>query len=253
MSESGLKLQKAPIVEAVLDIDCDLPPGQLFASLEGPARDCFRDRYPTFRTQLVQEHQIETKPDQPVTLSVRQGLQGFQFLQDDERQLVQVRNQGFSFNRLAPYTSLDDYLPEVERTWRLFAGFAFPVQIRRIQLRYINRILIPMINGQVHLDDFLKVGPRVPEEEKFGLATFLNQYAATELETGNHVNIVLTGQPPENEKLPIIFDNCVVADGPSEPEDWPWIWSRIGELRVLKNRIFKNTLTESCLNLFRQP
>ena len=73
MSESGLKLQKAPIVEAVLDIDCDLPPGQLFASREGPARDCFRDRYPTFRTQLVQEHQIETKPDQPVTLSVRQG------------------------------------------------------------------------------------------------------------------------------------------------------------------------------------
>ena len=74
MNASGLKLKNVPIVEAVLDIDCDLPPDQPFASLEGPARDSFRDRYPTFRTQLVQEHQIETKPDQPVTLSFRQSV-----------------------------------------------------------------------------------------------------------------------------------------------------------------------------------
>ena len=73
-------------------------------------------------------------------MSVRRGIQALQFLHADEKQLVQVRAQGFSFNRLAPYTSLDDYLPEIERTWHLFVGLASPVQIRVVQLRYINRI-----------------------------------------------------------------------------------------------------------------
>ena len=98
-----LKLQKAPIIEAVLDIDCDLPPGQQLSSLEGPARDAYRGRYPKLRTQFHQEHQIEALPDGPPKMFIgRHGVQAFQFVRDDEKQLVQVRLQGFSFNRLAP-------------------------------------------------------------------------------------------------------------------------------------------------------
>src|SRR5947209_7851959 len=132
MSETDLKLTKAPIVEAVLEIECDLPPGQEIGTLEGPARELFRDHYPKLRTQLIQEHQIEAKADEPPKVSVRRGIQAFMFFQQDEKQLVQVRAQGFSFNRLAPYSGLDDYLLEMERTWRLFVRLAAPIQTRLI-------------------------------------------------------------------------------------------------------------------------
>ena len=251
MSEPELKLAKAPIVEAVIDIDCDMPPVFDLAALETGAREAFRDKYPTFRPKFIQETKIETKPGAPPQMSVRHGIQAFQCLREDEKQLVQVRAQGFSFNRLEPYTSLDDYLPEIERTWRLFVRLASPVQIQVVRLRYINRILLPTVAGRVEFSDYLRIGPRLPDEQKLTFLGFLNQHAAVEADTGHQVNIVLTTQAQENDKTTIIFDNCVTSTGPATPNDWPWILATIHSLRGLKNRIFRNTLTKKCLNLFQ--
>jgi uncharacterized protein (TIGR04255 family) len=253
MDESKLQLLKAPIIEAVLDIDCDLPPTFDLAALETRSRDLFGDRYPRFRKQLMQEHTIRAKGDEPPTMSVRHATQSLQFLQEDGKQLVQIRAQGFSFNRLAPYTTLDDYLPEIERTWRLFVSVAAPVQIRSVRLRYINRILLPMVGGRVKLEDYLKVCPRLPDEERLTFTGFLNQHTAVENGTGNQVVIILTTQSHENEMLPLILDIITTSNGPAEVENWAWLSATIQALRALKNSVFRNTLTEECLNLFRQP
>lgn len=252
MIEPELKLAKAPIVEAVIDIDCDMPPGFDLAALEGPAHEAFRAQYPKFRNQFLEQHRIESKADEPAKHSAKRALQALQFLHDDEKQLVQVRTQGFSFNRLAPYTTLDDYLPEIHRTWEIFVGIASPVQIRVVRLRYINRILLPFTGERVELADYFKVSPKLPDEDKLQFAGFINQHTAVEVDTGHQVNIVLASQPPENEKLSIIFDICVASAGAAEAEDWTWILAEIQSLRGLKNRIFRNTLSETCLNLFQQ-
>lgn len=252
MDKPNFKLPNAPIVEAVLDIECDLKPGQQLADLEEPAREIFRESYPKLRQNFFHEHQIEQKPDAPLEVLSRQGLQALQFLNNDEKQLIQIRRQGYSFNRLAPYSSLDDYLPEIERTWRLYVNLVNPVQVRLIRLRYINRILLPMEEGLVELDDFFKTAPHLPEEDKLQFVGFLNQHVAVEKDTGNQVNILLTTQPFEGDKLPVIFDNTVVAQRSGEPSDWTFVLTTIGMLRELKNRIFRDALTEKCLDLFQQ-
>ena len=83
---------------------------------------------------------------------------------------------------MAPYTSMDDYLPEIERTWNLFLKLMSPVQLRVVRLRYINRILLPLTNGQVELEQYLKMNLR-PGDDKLMMTGFLNQYAAVEKET----------------------------------------------------------------------
>ncbi|MCI0540903.1 MAG: TIGR04255 family protein [Verrucomicrobiales bacterium] len=245
-------LARAPIVEAVIDIDCDLPPAMVFAALEKPARERLRDKYPKFRAQLVQEHQIEQLGQAEPKFTVRKGIQAFQFRSEDERQLVQIRPLGFSFNRLSPYSSLDDYLTEIERTWKLFVEVAAPIQVRKIGLRYINRILLPIHEGQLELRDYLNVCPQLPEKERLKFVGFLNHHAALEVATDNRVNIVLTMQNPETDRLPLIFDIETFHAEASNPGDWDHLLSRIVSLRSLKNRIFKNTLTDKCLNLFQQ-
>jgi uncharacterized protein (TIGR04255 family) len=245
------QLQNPPIVEAVFDVDCDLPPGFDLAALELRSRELFGDQYPKFRTQVIQEHLIETKADAPPNVSIRQAVQALQCFSEDERQLVQVRAQGFSFNRLAPYSGLDDYLPEIERTWRLYVDLVSPVQIRFIRLRYINRILLPMRANTVDLDEFLKIGPRLPDEKRLTLASFLSQQLAVERDTQHQVNLVLTTQPQENEKLPIILDIGVTSVVATEPTDWLKMRSTIESLRALKNRVFGNTLTPKCIQLFQ--
>ena len=251
MTEPAFHLKNPPIIEAVLDIECDLPPDKQLGALEGPARDSFRDQYPKFKKRFVHEHQITTKPGKPTKHSARHGIQGLQFLQADEKQLVQIRTQGFSFNRLAPNSRLDDYLPEIERTWNLFVELTSPVQIRLIRLRYINRIMLSLNEKDLDLDKYLRIGPRLPDEETLTIAGFLTQQVMLEKKTGNQVHLVLTAQLPEGENLPIILDNTVLSSDQGAPEDWPWILEKIKQLRCLKNHIFRRTVTEECLNLFR--
>ena len=252
MSQQQLSLAHPPIVEAVLDIECDLPPGQRVEQIESAARDAYSDRYPEVRVQLVQEHQVEVAVDAPPVVSARGAAVGaYQFLDGEGKQLVQIRPQGFAFNRLAPYGGLDTLMPEIERTWQLYVTLAVPVQIRLIRLRYINRILLPLENGRLELDEYLGVGPKLPDEERLAFGGFLNQHFAVEKQTGNQVAIVLTTQPVEGDKLPLIFDNTVTAVESHEPGDWPWILQKLQALRDLKNHIFERTLTPKCLNLFR--
>ena len=73
-----------------------------------------------------------------------------------------------------------------------------------------------------------------------------------DVETGHQVNIIMTMQPGEKERLPVIFDIEAIAGGTAEPSDWNWIRAKVDSLRALKNHVFKNTLTQQCLNLYSQ-
>ena len=251
MSEPALTLRNPPIVEAVVDIECDFKPGQNFNALEESARQRFGDHYPKFRPQFLQELQIEMKGNESLTHSKRQRIQAFQCLKDDEKQLVQVRSTGYSFNRLAPYTSFDDYLPEIRRTWVLYREIASPIQIKVVRVRYINRIRLPFTDGRVEIDEYFRIGPRLPDEERLTMVGFLNQYVAVEADTGHQVTTVLTAQQPDKDCVPIIFDNTAAAMSPVDPEDWERLEATLGALRALKNRVFRNTLSDKCLHLFQ--
>lgn len=251
MSESDLHLVRAPIVEAVLDIECDFAPGFDLLKLEEPGKQAFQGAYPKLSRQLIQEFKFAAKPDGPPESSTRQAVQAFRFLHDDEKQLVQVRRTGYSFNRLAPYSSFDDYLPEIRRTWDIYRGFAEPVQVLALQLRYINRIHLPLSGARVELDDYFKNGPKLPEDDGFAFVGFLNQHVAVEENTGYVMTTVLTAQQQQGDKLPVIFDNAVRADVKAEPEDWEGMRVVLLALRDLKNRVFKATLTDKCLSLFQ--
>lgn len=145
MSEQGFHFNNPPIVEAVIDIECDFAADFDLKSIEEPLGQAFLGTYPKAQTQLLQEFSFAMKTGEPVDQSARQALQAFRFMHDDGTQLVQARTTGYSFNRLAPYSSLDHYLPEIRRTWELYRAVAKPIQIRAVQLRYINRILLPML------------------------------------------------------------------------------------------------------------
>ncbi len=253
MDDPKLELHHPPIVEAVLDIDCDVPPAQDLVALEAPALEQLKAAYPKNDRQWLQEHRIEAQPDASATsFSSRHAVQALRFHQDGGKQLVQIRALGYSFNRLAPYTALDDYLPEIERTWHIYRDLAKPSQVRQVRLRYINRILLPFPAGHVELDEYLKLGPRLPDEDNLTFASFFNQYTALEVATGLEANVTVTVQPAGDGKLPIIFDNGVVSVEPVAPENWPRLLERITAMRGLKNRVFRNTLTDKCLELFQR-
>jgi uncharacterized protein (TIGR04255 family) len=253
MDDSGFQLDHAPIIEAVLDIDCDLPPGLDWNSLSGSAKEAFQSAYPKARQQRVQNHILTPGAEGAPVLQSNEGLGALQFLTEDEKQLVQFRPNGFSFNRLAPYGSLDDYLPEIESAWDKFREFAKPVMVRKLGLRMINRILLPMEGGRLNYGDYLHTGPRLPDTGmKLGIAGFLDQQVAVDAESGNRVNIVKTSELPVDGNLPLILDIDAFFLCEIPPPDWSDLLPRLKSLRNLKNRVFRHTLTAKCLSLFSQ-
>ena len=255
MSDAFPTLANAPIVEAVLDIDCDMPPGLDVVALEPAASALFADEYPKRRQQFFGELTIPLSGEAPLPHPAgRSGVQALLFLHDDEKQVVQVRLQGFAFNRLAPYGSLDEYLPEIERLWHQFLDIAKPLQVRTIRLRYINRVLLPLEEGRVELDDYLRTRPWTSIDPSFTLLSFLNQHRVVDQESGHVASTVLAGQPSEGDRSPVILDITAETSGsnePIEPGDWTTIEDRVRSLRHLKNRVFFRTLTDKCLTLFR--
>jgi uncharacterized protein (TIGR04255 family) len=245
MSVTGsLALAHPPIVEAVVDIDCDLPPSFELADLTGRARERYSDSYPDFRRRLRQN-----PPGKPSAL---------QFFSGDEEQLVQIRLGGFSFNRFAPYTNLDDYLPEIERTWQIYADLVSPVAICQIRLRFINRIVLPLVDGFVDPNEYLCLGPKLPEELSLELVSVLNQYTAVDRATGHEADVRMVIEQPERpafprsrQSLPIIFDIAGINRRSADPQAWENIETTIRALRRMVNTIFWSSLTERCLNLFR--
>lgn len=252
MTEEPLRLRHAPIIEAVVDINCDLPPATDLVQLEEVAKERLRDAYPKTRRRIVQSHQFRAEAEKPPEFAVRQHIGGLQFLTADERQIVQIRSEGYSFNRLAPYGSLDDYLDEIERTWFIFRELTQPVQVRRVSLRFINKILLPTNDGIVELNDYLLVSPKLADEKTLQLVGFLNQQGAVEVETGLQVNTTLAMQPLEDDRLPLIFDIDTLDMKTRPVDDWDSLKEAILSLRRLKNHVFRRSLTEKCLTLFQQ-
>ena len=244
-------LPAAPIIEAVVDVDCDMPPNFDMDALEAAGKAALADSYPVFRRRFVSEHQIVAGPAGASSVTMRQGIHALQFVSPDDKQIVQYRPAGFSFNRLAPYSTFDDYLPEIARCWRLFVGDARPVMTRAVRMRYINRFELPLKDGKVKLSDYLKVAPRVVDEARLELAGFFNQISVVEPNTGNQANIVFATQEISGERLALIFDIEASKQVDLEPSDWATISSTLESLRLLKNLIFGNSLTKKCLNLFR--
>lgn len=240
-----------PIIEAVVDIECDLPPDFDLDALGKAADDCFAPEYPKRENRMVDRFRLGLGSGSSKTQRIEHSTGSLLYRNEVGDQLVQVRGQGYSFNRLAPYSSLDDYLGEIERTWKLYVDLAKPVRIKRTALRYINRIPLPSRGKPVQLDEYFQVEPRLPIGEDLDLTGFLNQHSAVERKSGHQINLVLKGLPREGTVCPILFDIRVHSDDGCQPEDWSGLLAQIQSLRDLKNRIFKNTLTKKCRAMYK--
>ncbi len=243
-----------PIVEAIVDIDCELPPGMKLEDIETTARDSLQDNYPQLQKRLLQQFQIRQQGEGPPEHEVGDGrLEALLFRSDDNLQLTQFRRSGYSFNRLAPYDGMDVYLPEIERTWENYREIALPVRIGKVGLRMINRIAVPLNqHGGLNLEAYFTTGPQLPlvEGRSLSFTGFLNQHQIIDEGSGHQANIALAVEGKQGDKLIVLLDIDVFDLRTRETLEWPDIAPVLASLRNLKNQLFFNILTKECRNLY---
>ncbi|MBX9678661.1 MAG: TIGR04255 family protein, partial [Gemmataceae bacterium] len=153
-----------------MDFQVELPKGFAACNLE-KCQDPVKAEYPIFQPLKHAFGKFELG-DQ-VTASATSQEIGYRFVSADGLQLFQARKDGFTHNRLAPYLGWEPFRTEARRLWSVYREVAKPVSVKRVAVRYINRIDIPLPGPE--LKEYLRTSPEVSPALPQGMASFFMQ------------------------------------------------------------------------------
>lgn len=242
-------LRNAPIREAIVDFRVKARRELTAADLR-PAVELLADAFPVVEEQYAREASLYlSTPAAPPQAGLRElGLQGYTLKSSDGLNVAQLRVGGFTFNRLAPYTSWEELRPRAMGAWQIYARTALPEAVTRLGLRYVNYIELPP--GVHNLDVFLTAGPRIPVGWPQHLSAFLTYVVlhepASRLAAAVKQSLEARIGAPEPA---LVLDIDAYCQEQLEP-DASGIQRILDDLRQLTNRIFFSSLTERCVRLF---
>lgn len=237
----------APITEALIDIQVTLPDEVTVSDL---ARVEIGEEvgYPNRQNRFDVEGQIAF--GEQVGTSTRQTHVGYNFLASDERQIVQVRSDGFTFSRLAPYDCWETFRGEARRLWELYRAVAKPVSTTRVAVRYINRLEIPLPIED--FKDYLRTVPEVSPDLSQELNGYLMQLAIPQEDIDS---VVLLNEallsPPSKDVVSVLLDIDLFREIKSPIEDEE-LWTLLEQFRLRKNKVFEACITERTRELLRK-
>lgn len=240
-----------PIQEALLDIQVTLPPEASLEILKG-FHSGLEERFPERqeRISLQQGFQFSGAGEtQAVTAS--RSVDGYLFVSKQTGKIVQARLDGFTFNKLKPYSRWDDFSSEAKELWERYVKIVKPANIRRIGLRYLNRIEIPLPIGDT--SEWCLLFPDLPRKIPQKIADFFLRFTVPlENAPAAGASVTLTFEPPQKSAtLALILDIDAFQAFEMLPPDTEEIWKRLAMLRGLKNDIFDASLTDKTKAMFR--
>jgi uncharacterized protein (TIGR04255 family) len=164
----------------------------------------------------------------------------------DNHKLIQMREDGFTFNMQAPYTNWDDFYKTCSYYFNLYLKY-FPVKsIDRVALRYINQFLIPLPIKK--FDDIFTCPPKIPKNLPTNFSNYFCQIQVPFLEEGIILNLTQSTLESKEESLPLLLDIDVFKFGKFSAKELDSIFNR---LREIKNTAFQSSLTQQTLDLFK--
>lgn len=242
-------LTSAPITEAIFDIRVKAHPGFQAVDFSELKTDLQRI-FPNVEERRGGQFTIRIKPGEPQPADVQDlGLQGFFFKSEDEKLIAQFRVDGFTLNKLKPYSSWDELLPLAADLWNRFTSVAKPLAVTRCALRYINHIVIN--ETQFDFDDYLTVAPQVPQALPQTINGFLSKITIVDDTKMMAAHVTQVFEPhPSIPNTPIIIDIDAFKNVDIGPDDAN-LWEIFTDLRTFKNRIFFNFLTDKTIGLVK--
>ena len=243
-------LSNAPITEAIVDIRVKARL-DLDVAIFGEPREMLAAGFPTKVEQRVFTTKVQFGPESG-SQSTEHDLRGYVFSSEDKLNVVQFRVDGFTFNRLKPYTSWKSVWPQALELWRRYQKMALPVAITRMALRYINHIALP--SRTFGLEGVLTCPPPVPKTLGATIARFTTRVTiqASNGRLEAHVSQAIEPKPDRDGATLILdIDAYRQAELLLEEDD---VEARIeetfAELHEFKNEIFFASLSETMIEGF---
>lgn len=158
---------------------------------------------------------------------------------ESEALVVQARLDGFALNKLAPYAKWDVLRQQAQELWERYLVVARPVAVKRLAVRYINRIeLQPGVDFKESILTVPEIAPGIPQ----GLPEYFMRLVIPH-ESGSTAIVTEASLPAGLGGPQMLFDIDVFRFTDIPSSDFAGIWPIMEELRAYKNVIFFNSIT----------
>src|SRR3972149_10406421 len=141
MSEKYPTLPNAPITEALVDIRCKLPKGFKVDQFKSIGSKITRE-YPIEKTMKFHETKIDVK-DREQSVPTPDKINGYRYESSNGTKIVQLRDDGFTFNRLKPYKNWDEVREEALQLWSYYKELVQPVFISTRNYQFLLQSSYP--------------------------------------------------------------------------------------------------------------
>jgi uncharacterized protein (TIGR04255 family) len=239
-------LSHAPITEALVDFRAAPTTALEEPRILDRLKSALADRYPKHSERRAFELEIRTgHAAEPKRTD--KGFHGHFFESGDGRDIAQFRVDGFTHNRLAPYTEWETVTSEALRLWAIYVDVAHPLSVSRVGVRYIN--MVP-VSAREDVATMLTRVPEAPAGVVGDLQSFLTRVETADAASTRRVittQALGPGMPPENRGLVIDIDAFQMGDfGVASTGLRPIL----DGLRQLKNAVFFGSITEEAVKRF---
>jgi uncharacterized protein (TIGR04255 family) len=240
-------LRAAPIREALIDFRVKARKG-IDAAAFRVLQPELAATYPVVEDRNAFQALFEFGRKGSTATATEHGIVGLFFFNKDRTEIVQFRVDGFTFNRLRPYTSFEAIAPRALTLWRRYVQIAQPTVINRIALRYINDIPIP--GERIDWDEYLVAGPKVPPEFPQHVSQFLTRVTVDDKDANLSANVVQALEYNTEVGGPVVrLDIDAYVQREVDPVSAE-VANVIGSLREFKNRLFFSSVTDRTLAPF---
>lgn len=241
---------RPPITEAVIGITFETSIDEAeIASVQ----EKFSSNYPHHQTlsNLSFKVNVDTNKNNAATTAVNEEI-GHRRSTSDMTQLLVLLPTTFIVSQLAPYPGWDEFFDRFVRDWKLWNWHMGFRQIKRIGVRYINRIDIPVSESAsvIEHEEYLNVFPKVPDSlgpiTAYGVQT---AFMLADIECNLNLNSAAVPSPILNHASFLIDQDIYKEVNP--PQSEKDIQALLQKIRVKKNQIFEDCISDRARELFK--
>ncbi|MDE3241705.1 MAG: TIGR04255 family protein, partial [Nitrospirota bacterium] len=234
--------KKPPVREAIIDIRVDRLPPTVLPELDH-LHERLKTNYPSKKAAYAFEARLEMQEASTASSQKSHGIIGYHFVSSDEKKIIQLKLDGFAFNRLKldpneSWSGWETLREEAKTAWELYVDIAKPKEITRLAVRYINQVVIRAVS--IELDDYFTAPPHAPKDFRYqDLENFFGRVAISIPDL--NATAVITHAPAPNpfpDSVTIILDIDIFRQQ-RMALDSLMIWETLDRFRELKNNVFE--------------
>lgn len=183
----------------------------------------------------------------PPAFAMNRNYGKTQFPSVDGHRLLAVGPDLLSIHGFAPYEGWETLKPRIANALSSYVDVAEPAGVRRIGVRYVNRIVVP--EDRVDLATYFLCAPADVDGLPEAMSSFVQR---TEYDYGDHVRLLLTFGSAHSEQegeATFLLDVDVIWEG-AEPAAIAGAMDIVEDLRGRERNAFEALITNELREIF---